>query len=56
MKKLFFFVFLISCSPLNTNHDVSNQTLDFDKDLTFDEFNELIIKYAEISAYPDIDQ
>jgi len=56
MKKLFFFVFLISCSPLNTNHDVSNQTLDFDKDLTFDEFDRLLIEYVKISPYPNIDK
>ena len=53
MKKLFLFLFLMSCA--SPNHNVKNEVLDFDKDLTFDEFNKLIIKYAEISAYPDID-
>ena len=53
MKKLFLFLFLISCvSPKN---EIKNELLNFDKDLTFDEFNTLIIRYAEISAYPDID-
>ena len=54
MKKLFLFLFLISCS--STNNNVKNEVLNFDNDLTFNEFNELIIKYAEMSDYPDIDQ
>ena len=55
MKKLFLFLFLISCSSPNYNYNVKNEVLDFNKDLTFDEFNELLIKYAEISTYPNID-
>ena len=56
MKKLVFFLFLISCSTPNFNQDVSNQILDFDKDLTFDEFDRLLIKHDEISSYPNIDK
>jgi len=55
MKKLFLFLFLISCSSPNYNYNVKNEVLDFNKDLTFDEFSELLIKYAEISTYPNID-
>ena len=55
MKKLFLFLFLISCSSTNSNYSIKNEVLDFNKDLTFDEFNKLIIKYAEISTYPNID-
>jgi len=56
MKKLFFFLFLISCAAPNSNYNVNNQILDFNKDLTFDEFNQLLIKYAETTSYPNIDQ
>jgi hypothetical protein len=56
MKKLFLFLFLISCSSSEFNFDVKNEILDFNKDLTFDEFNELLIKYAETTSYPNIDQ
>ena len=37
--------------------EIFNKTkLNFDDDLTFDEFNELLIQYAETSPYPKIDQ
>ena len=55
MKKLFLFLFLISCTSSNSNYNVKNEVLDFNKELSFDEFYELIIKYAEISANPNID-
>ena len=56
MKKLLLFLFIISCSLPNSNINVNNQILDFDKDLTFDEFDRLLIKYVEISSYPNIDK
>ncbi|MDC0615968.1 hypothetical protein OAO77_01180 [Candidatus Pelagibacter sp.] len=56
MKKLFLFLFLISCAAPNSNYNVNNEILDFNKDLTFDEFNQLLIKYAETTPYPNIDQ
>jgi len=56
MKKLFLFLFLISCSSPNLNFDVKNEILDFNKDLTFNEFNKFLIKYAETSPYPNIDK
>ena len=55
MKKLFLLLFLISCASPNYNYKANNVVLDFDKDLSFDELSELIIKYAEISPYPNID-
>jgi hypothetical protein len=56
MKALFLFLFLMSCSAPISNYNVDNEILDFDKDLTFNEFNELIIKYAKTTPYPNIDQ
>ena len=56
MKRLFFFLLLISCSSPNSNYDVENKSLDFNKDLTFDEFNKLLIDYVENSTYPNIDK
>ena len=57
MKKLFLFLFLISCSSPNYNYNVKNEVLDFNKDLTFDEFsefNQFLIEYSKNSNYPDI--
>ena len=56
MKKLFLFIFLISCTTPNSNYNVNNEFLDFDKNLTFDEFNTLLIKYTRTSSYPNIDE
>ena len=55
MKKLFLFLFLTSCSSINSNYN-NNVVLDFDKDLTFNEFKNLLTIYSESSPYQDIDK
>ena len=55
MKKIFLFLFLISCTSPKLNYNVQNEILDFSKDLTFQEFNEILIKYNENTPYPNID-
>ena len=56
MKKLFILFFLASCISPNSNVSSNNTKLNFVDDLSFDEFNELLIQYAETSPYPNIDQ
>ena len=56
MKKLIILFFVASCVSPNLNVDTNKIKLDFDSDLTFDEFNGLLIQYAKTSPYPDIDQ
>ena len=56
MKKLIILFFLASCVSPNSNVGTSKTKFNFDEDLTFDEFNELLIQYAETSPYPNIDQ
>ena len=53
---LFIFFFLLSCGAYNSNDIVENETFNFNKDLTFDEFNEILIKYVETTPYPSVDQ
>jgi uncharacterized protein YcfL len=55
-KKLLILFFLVSCSSPNSNINNNKKKLNFDKDLSFDEFNELLIQYAKITPYPNIDQ
>ena len=55
MKKLFFLFFLTACSSNNMSNDLNNEVLDFDRDLSFEEFKVLVDKYNNISKYPDID-
>ena len=54
MKKLFFLFFLTACSINNTNNNLSNEVLDFNRELSFKEFKILVDKYNNISKYPDI--
>ena len=55
MKKLFFLFLLTACSSNNISNDLNNNVLDFDGDLSFEEFKVLVDKYNNISKYPDID-
>ena len=51
MKKIIFLVFLTACASKSVNHN----TLDFNKDLTFDEFKILLEEYNKKNEFPDID-
>ena len=55
MWKLFFLLFLISCATPNSSNNVNNEVLNFDKNLTFEEFNILLPVYAKTSPYPNIE-
>ena len=53
--KYFFFLFLLTaCSLSNTSNDLNNEILDFDTELSFEEFKVLVDKFNSISKYPDI--
>ena len=54
MKKLFFLFFLTACSSTNMSKDLNNKVLDFNRELSFEEFKVLVEKYNNISKYPDI--
>ena len=56
MKKLLILMFLVSCSSPNSNISSSNTKLTFDDNLSFEEFNELLIQYSKTSPYPNIDK
>jgi len=56
MKKLLILLFLASCSSPNLNISSNNMKLNFDEDLSFDDFNQLLIQYAKTHPYPNIDQ
>ncbi len=55
MRKLFFLFFLAACSSNNISKDLNNEVLNFDRELSFEEFRILVDKYNNISKYPDID-
>ena len=51
MKKIIFLIFLTACTSKNVNNNI----LDFNMDLTFDEFKVLLEEYNIKKGYPDID-
>ena len=51
MKKIIFLIFLTACTSKNVNNNI----LDFNMDLTFDEFKVLLEEYNKKKEYPDID-
>ena len=56
MKLLFLLFFLTSCALPYSNNEIKTEIFDFNKDLTFDEFDKLLIEYAESNPYPNIDK
>ena len=53
MKKIIILLILSSCASPNLEN---SQILDFNRNLSFEEFNKLVDKYVEINPYPDIDK
>ena len=51
MKKIIFLILLTACTSKSPN----NSNLDFNMDLTFDEFKVLLEEYNKKKEYPDID-
>ena len=56
MKKIIFVFFLTACSSENLNENLNINDLNFNKDLTFDEFKILLEEYNKINGYPEIDK
>ena len=56
IKKLFFIILLTSCASSNSVMKLDSKKIDFKDDLSFEEFNILLIQYAKQSPYPNIDQ
>jgi len=53
MRFIFLLIFLASCTSKNVS-TISN--LNFNNDLTYDEFNSLLIEYNKISEYPSLNE
>ena len=53
MRFVFLLLFLTSCTSKNVS-SISN--LDFNKDLTYEEFKSLLIEYNKISEYPSLNE
>ena len=57
-KTLIIFLFLTSCSFQNTGNywenNRNNETLDFEKNYTFNEYKAILEKYNDRKGFPDI--
>ena len=56
MKKLFLLIFLTSCTSINSNKISENKNFDFNDNLTFNEFGQLLTDYVKHSSHPNIDE
>jgi len=56
MKKILFLILLTSCISENSNKDNTKKKINFDQDLSFNEFNNLLTEYAEKNPFPIIDE
>jgi hypothetical protein len=54
MKKLLILIFLTSCTSPSAKFISNNEILNFDDDLSFKEFNLLLIQYAKTYPYPNL--
>ena len=54
MKKIFILLFLTACSSTNINNNINNEVFDFNLNLSFEEFESLLVKYNKVKGYPDI--
>ena len=54
MKKIILFLFLTSCSPLNSN--INSEVLRFNDNLSFNEFTLLLKKYVKNTPYPKLNK
>ena len=52
MKKIFIMIFLASCTTKNLN----NNSMDFNMDLSFDEFKVLLLEYDKSKGFPEFDK
>jgi len=50
MKKIILLIFLSSCTTQNIN----NEKINFDRDMSYEEFKILLEKYDKVSEFPDI--
>ena len=55
MKILFFFLILVSCGSPISNYNSNNENINFNGNLTFDEFKKLLVQYTKISPFPNMD-
>ena len=56
MKKMLLLFFLASCASQNSVNDSKILSLEFNNDISFDNFKMLLIEYAKITPYPNIDE
>ena len=55
MKKFLLIFLLLSCTPSTQNNNFNYKSLNFDKNLTFFEFKDLLEKYNYVKGYPNIE-
>ena len=56
IKKILILFILTSCSSYNPSTNLKILPSNFNDDLSFDDFKIMLIEYANIAPYPNIDE
>ena len=56
MKLIFLLIFITSCTSPSTVNKNNFQNFDFNENLSFNSFKQLLVEYAETNPYPNIDE
>tara|TARA_E500000331_G_scaffold289943_1_gene285868 strand:+ start:611 stop:781 length:171 start_codon:yes stop_codon:yes gene_type:complete len=56
VKKIIFLLFVVGCSSKTLEIKDKHQSLNFDKNLSFNEFMLMLDKYNKITDYPNLDE
>tara|TARA_B100000767_G_scaffold189811_1_gene177126 strand:+ start:128 stop:301 length:174 start_codon:yes stop_codon:yes gene_type:complete len=56
MKKLLLLLFLFSCTSINLSKKNETSAINFNDNLSFDDFKKKLIQYAKTNPYPDISE
>ena len=56
IKKLLLLLFLFSCTSINLSKKNETSAINFNDNLSFDDFKKKLIQYAKTNPYPDISE
>ena len=56
IKKILILIILTSCSTQNSPKNLNILSSNFDKYLSFEDFKNILIEYANKAPYPDINE
>jgi hypothetical protein len=56
LKKILIFILFVSCSSPNSLNESFESNFDFNKNLSFDDFDKLLNEYSKQTPYPNLNE